>query len=413
MNVILNTVEDIFVTVSVPLYDTIVPIFRKVRFFILLPFTPILKLITDHAFARIGVTLDSDMKSHPDMVILDKRFYARLWSDQLIGLEEMYVDEWWKTENIQLLFDKIITVIDKHRWFFKFHIAHWEGRFRWGFLNTGRAGHNFKAAEEYELPVEYFKLLTDKEHMQHSAGYYVNGATTYAASQVEKLKLIASKLELKAGMTLLDVGCGFGGLAKFMADRHGVSAVGVTICESMSKAARNHCIGSKVTIKHQHWREMEGKFDRITIIEMLEHVGKQNYDEFFRKIESLLKPGGRVLLQHYAMDPGTLHFTEFICKYQFGQVYFPDFAEFVSPCSRYFRISNVQDFSLDAEGCGHHFIGMIEDNRAELEALVGPRVVRALRTSYAEALANSKIRSVMIYQTVLVGKDDRTRVPVQ
>ncbi|OXA38684.1 Cyclopropane-fatty-acyl-phospholipid synthase [Folsomia candida] len=215
MNVILNTVEDIFVTVSVPLYDTIVPIFRKVRFFILLPFTPILKLITDHAFARIGVTLDSDMKSHPDMVILDKRFYARLWSDQLIGLEEMYVDEWWKTENIQLLFDKIIT-----------------------------------------------------EHMQHSAGYYVNGATTYAASQVEKLKLIASKLELKAGMTLLDVGCGFGGLAKFMADRHGVSAVGVTICESMSKAARNHCIGSKVTIKHQHWREMEGKFDRITIIEM-------------------------------------------------------------------------------------------------------------------------------------------------
>ncbi|XP_021958818.1 cyclopropane-fatty-acyl-phospholipid synthase [Folsomia candida] len=214
-------------------------------------------------------------------------------------------------------------------------------------------------------------------------------------------------------MTLLDVGCGFGGLAKFMADRYGVTAEGVTICESMSKVAQNHYIGSKVTIKHQHWREMEGKFDRITIIEMLEHVGKQNYDEFFRKIESLLKPGGRVLLQHYAVDPGTPHFTEFGCKYQFGQVYFPDFAEFVSPCSRYFRIANVQDFSLDAERCAHHFIDMIQDNWAELEALVGLKVVRALRATYAEALATVKARAVMIYQTVLVRKDDRTRVPVQ
>ncbi|XP_035715464.1 cyclopropane-fatty-acyl-phospholipid synthase [Folsomia candida] len=408
---VLDILDGWFVTVGVHLYDTLIPIFRKARFFLLLPFTPILKVITDHALSRLGVTIGSSPKA--DLCILDKRFYARLWADQIFGLEEMFAEGWWTSGNLEVFYDKLFSLGDKHRWLFRLQISYWEGLFRWGVLNTGRDGTNFNAAREYELPVEFFKLLTDKEHMQHSCGIYVNGATTYADSQIEKFKLIASKLELKPGMTLLDLGCGFGGLSKFMADNYGVTVTGVTVCESMATQATNHCRGSKVTIKTQHWRRMEGKFDRISIIEMLEHVGKQNYDEFFTKIKSLLNPGGRILLQHYVVDPGIPHFFEFACKNHFGQTYVAALNEFVTYSTRSFRIANMQDFSLDLEQAGKHFMGMIEDNRPEMEALVGPKLVRALQITYAAALAATKFKGGQVYQTVLVGKDDQNRIPVQ
>ncbi|OXA49597.1 cyclopropane-fatty-acyl-phospholipid synthase [Folsomia candida] len=408
-----DTVYDGLITLFVYLFDTLIPIFRKIRFFILLPFTPILKPITDYLFASIGIKVSSEMKgSHADICVLDKRFYARLWSDQELGFQEMYVEEWWTTENMDALYEKIVAFFEKNRWIAKAHIAYWEAQFRWALLNTGREGHNFSAPPEYDLPPAYFKLMTDKEHMQLSAGYYAYGATNYAEAQVGKLTLIAAKLGLKAGMTLLDLGCGYGGLSKFMADNYGVTVVGVTVCGTMAKQARKHCSGSNVTIKKHHWRKLGGKFDRITVIEMLEHVGKQNYDEFFRKIESLLNPGGQVLFQHYVTDHNVPHFSEFYCKYQFGQVYFPSFHEFVEPSSKYLRIANTQDLTIDASLTCQHYLDMVDNNRAEMEALVGPKVWRALRITYAIPFAHGKFGTLMIYQTVLVRKDEKSRVPL-
>ncbi|XP_035711289.1 cyclopropane-fatty-acyl-phospholipid synthase-like [Folsomia candida] len=409
---ILDTINQGFVTLVVFLWDTLIPIFRKIRFFILLPFTPILKPLTKHLFSCIDVKVDSDVKSRPDICILDDRFYARFWADQMIGYDEMYVEGWWTTENMTALYKKIMPFLSRRPWIVKVSISYWEGMLRWGVLNTGREGHNFSAPPEYDLPVEYFKLITDKAHMQHSSGYYAHGARSYAEAQVAKLHLIAAKLELKAGMTLLDLGCGFGGLAKFMADNYGVTVVGVTVCESMAKKSAEHCRGSKVTIKAQDWRRVEGKFDRITVIEMLEHVGKHNYDEFFGKIESLLKPGGRILLQHYFVKRGVPNFVEFFCKYQFGQVYFPDMHEFVEPCCRHLRFANTQDITLDADLTYQHYIDMLEANRDEMEAVAGPKVWRACRLTYATAGAMLTTRNLLVYHTVLVRRDDQTRVPL-
>lgn len=123
-------------------------------------------------------------------------------------------------------------------------------------------------------------------------------------------------------------------------------------------------------------------------------------------------PGGRILLQHYFVKRGVPNFVEFFCKYQFGQVYFPDMHEFVEPCCRHLRFANTQDITLDADLTYQHYIDMLEANRDEMEAVAGPKVWRACRITYASAGAMLTTRDLLVYHTILVRKDDQSRVPL-
>lgn len=136
---------------AVYLFGVIIPIFRKIRYTLLLPFTPILIPITDYVLRRMRIKVDSEMKSNPDICVKDGRFYARVWSDQQLGFEEAYTEGWWTSDNLEQLYDKLFYFFGKHKWLAKVHIAYWEAAFRWGFLNTGREDCTHRISPEYEL----------------------------------------------------------------------------------------------------------------------------------------------------------------------------------------------------------------------------------------------------------------------
>ncbi|EAT5455418.1 methyltransferase domain-containing protein, partial [Salmonella enterica] len=150
------------------------------------------------------------------------------------------------------------------------------------------------ARKHYDLGNKFFSIVLDP-YMQYSCAYWQN-SQDLAQAQEAKLHLICRKLELQPGMTLLDIGCGWGGLAEFAARFYGVSVFGVTISAEQKKFAEQRCAGLDVTISLQDYRDITSRFDRVVSVGMFEHVGQKNYPVFFSTVNRSLKPGGIFLL---------------------------------------------------------------------------------------------------------------------
>ena len=137
--------------------------------------------------------------------------------------------------------------------------------------------------------------------MNYSCGYWKN-ATNLERAQLNKMDLIARKLKLTPGMRVLDIGCGWGGLCKYLAQNYGVHVVGVTISTEGAKYARELCKGFDVEIRLQDYRDVNEEFDRIVSVGMFEHVGQKNYREYFQVVQRCLVKHGIFLLHTIGHD---------------------------------------------------------------------------------------------------------------
>jgi len=156
----------------------------------------------------------------------------------------------------------------------------------------------------YDVGNEFFALFLDPS-MTYSCAYFKRGARTLEEAQATKLELICTKLGLKHGERLLDVGCGWGSLAIHAASHHGVSVLGITLAERQAELARERVkaagVADQVEIRIADYRELaEEPFDAIASVGMVEHVGAERIDEYARRLHGLLRPGGRLLNQGIA-----------------------------------------------------------------------------------------------------------------
>jgi cyclopropane-fatty-acyl-phospholipid synthase len=151
----------------------------------------------------------------------------------------------------------------------------------------------------YNLSNEYFSLFLD-ESMTYSCGIFSRGATTLEEAQFAKRDLVCTKLALKKGDRVLDVGCGWGSFAIHAATEYGAHVTGITLSEPQAQLARERAhaagVADQVDIRVMDYREITGEtFDAVASIGMVEHVGSVNIDLYASKLASLLKPGGRLL----------------------------------------------------------------------------------------------------------------------
>src|SRR3954453_5740353 len=151
----------------------------------------------------------------------------------------------------------------------------------------------------YDVSNEYFSLFLD-DSMTYSCAIFSRGATTLEEAQWTKRELICTKLQLKEGERLLDVGCGWGAFAVHAAVEHGVHVTGITLSEPQAEKARARAakagVADRVEIKVMDWRELQAEpFDAIASIGMVEHVGSGNIDNYARALHGFPTPGGRLL----------------------------------------------------------------------------------------------------------------------
>ena len=175
-------------------------------------------------------------------------------------------------------------------------------------------------AHHYDLSTDMYRLFLD-ERMQYTCAYYTSPDDTLEQAQLNKLAHIAAKLDLKDGMRIAELGCGWGGLSIYLAqiaDIH-ITAVNLSV-EQLAYArqkARELGLEDRIDFLEMDYRQLEGRFDRVVSIGMLEHVGRGFYDVFFAKLKSLLNPDGWALIHSIGRytPPGTT--SAFLRKYIF------------------------------------------------------------------------------------------------
>ncbi|MFZ3482673.1 class I SAM-dependent methyltransferase [Sphingomonas sp. 3-13AW] len=187
-------------------------------------------------------------------------------------------------------------------------------------------------AHHYDLSDRLYDLFLDADR-QYSCAYFTDPENSLEQAQVDKKAHIAAKLALQPGMRVLDIGCGWGGMALYLHRKTGAEVLGVTLSEEQLKVARRRAeeagVADKVQFELIDYRAVEGQFDRIVSVGMFEHVGPPQYRTFFAKCRQLLKPDGVMLLHTIGRlgGPGvTDHFT---AKYIFPGGYIPALSEIV------------------------------------------------------------------------------------
>ncbi len=301
------------------------------------------KLIHD-TLSKAGVTINGT-EPH-DLLIHDERLFDLVMSQGSLGLGEAYVQQWWDCRRLDELMARLMTLdMDEHT-------KAWN-KMQWlmlalreKILNLQSPARAFQVGEHhYNTGNDLFEAMLDPL-MIYSCGYWAK-ADTLEQAQIHKLDMICQKLELQPGEKLLDIGCGWGGLAWYAATHYQVQVLGVTVSKEQQQFAQAKCKGLPIAIELIDYRDLKGQYDKIVSVGMFEHVGPKNYPVFFDTVQRLLKPSGLFLLHSIGGFEKTEATDPWIDKYIFPNGKIPSPSEMVQHMEGRLVLEDWHNFGTD------------------------------------------------------------------
>lgn len=289
------------------------------------------------ADVKIGGTRPWDIHVH------NNGLYARVLSEGSLGLGESFMEGWWDCPRVDGFFFRLLR-------------AHLDTRVRgitWIFdtlrakvFNLQKASRAFQIGRRhYDINPRLYECMLDKR-MLYSCGYWRN-ASGLDEAQEAKLDLCCRKLDLKPGMRLLDIGCGWGGTARFAAERYGVEVVGITVSRAQAERGKKMCRGLPVDIRLQDYRDLDETFDRVLSIGMFEHVGCKNYATFMKTVRNCLKPDGLFLLHTIGSNHSSVCTDPWIERYIFPNSMLPSARQICAAADGLFVLEDWHSFGND------------------------------------------------------------------
>jgi cyclopropane-fatty-acyl-phospholipid synthase len=279
-----------------------------------------------------------------DLQVHNERFYERIVRDTELGLGESYMDGWWDCQRIDLMIARLVeTNIEEKiknnlRMTLKLlltRLVNFQTKKR--ALEVGK--------KHYDLGNDLFQMMLDT-NMNYTCAYWKE-AQTLEQAQVAKLDLVCKKLMLQPGMRLLDIGCGWGALAKHAAENYGVHVVGITISEQQCQLAKECCKNLPIEIRIQDYRDLNEQFDRIVSLGMFEHVGYLNYRTYMQIVHDCLIDNGLFLLHTIGNNVSATHAEPWISKYIFPNGMLPSIAQVGKAVERILIMEDWHNFGLD------------------------------------------------------------------
>ena len=261
-------------------------------------------------------------------------------------------------------------------------------------------------AHHYDIGNALYRLMLDAEHMQYSCAYWLRPDMTLAEAQEAKLAHIAAKLALRPGMRVLDIGCGWGGMAIFLARHAQVEVLGITLSEEQLALARERAtaagVADRVRFELIDYRELAksgSKFDRIVSVGMFEHVGRPQFEVFFRACATMLQPAGTMLLHTIGRMGAPGRTDAFTDKWIFPGGYIPAMSETVAASEK------VRLIATDVEVLRRHYAPTIREwysrcmeHREEIVRLYDERFFRMWTFYLAGATAAFESGSMCNFQ---------------
>jgi cyclopropane-fatty-acyl-phospholipid synthase len=279
-----------------------------------------------------------------DIQVRDERFYKRAVTEVELGLGESYMDDWWDVQELDKMIYRIIRADLQNKIKHNLKIAIQLSGFY--LLNMQSRRKAFIIGERhYDLGNDLFQNMLDKR-MNYSCAYWKE-ADSLDKAQEDKLELICKKLYLKQGMSILDIGCGWGAFGKYAAEKYDANVVGVTVSKEQVALGTELCRGLPVKFKLKDYRDVDGKFDRIVSVGMIEHVGHRNYKEYFRIAERNLKDDGLFLLHTIGEVRSVNNTDAWTHKYIFPNGMLPSVTQLAGAVEGLFIIEDLHNFGAD------------------------------------------------------------------
>ena len=332
-----------------------------------------------------------------DIRVKNPHFFKRVLQEGSLGLGESYMDGWWECDQLDIFFQKVLRAGLENQ--LPHHI---KDTLRVAAARLTNLQSKKRAwivgKEHYDLGNDLFSLMLDP-YMQYSCGYWKD-ATTLKQAQEAKLKLICEKLQLKPGMTLLDIGCGWGGLAAYAAKHYGVSVEGVTISAEQQKLAQERCKDLDVKILLQDYRDLDSQYDRIVSVGMFEHVGPKNYQTYFNVVARNLKPDGLFLLHTIGANETNMNVDPWINKYIFPNGCLPSIKHIATTSEGKFVMEDWHNIGADYDRTLMAWYERFVQNWPKLEHNYSQRFFRMF-SYYLNACAGAfRARDIQLWQVV-------------
>jgi len=330
-----------------------------------------------------------------DITVHDDSFYTRLLLGSL-GSGESYMEELWDCEKLDEMFYRLVQAdVDSRTIRLDKIITNLAGKL----VNLQTKSRSKKVAKiHYDLGNDFYATMLDP-FMQYTCGYWAH-ADNLNDAQWNKLDLVCRKLQLQPKEKVLEMGCGWGGFAKFAAENYDCHVTAVNISKEQVAYARTFCKGLPVKIVHSDYRDVNGLFDKVVSIGMLEHVGYKNYEAFMKHVQSCLKPGSIALVHSIGNNTSSVSQDPWLDKYIFPGSKCPSIHQITEASEPYLIMEDLHNLSTDYDktlmAWYHNFI----EHWPQFESGYGKRFLRMWSYYLLFCAGLFRARKIQLWQIV-------------
>jgi cyclopropane-fatty-acyl-phospholipid synthase len=334
-----------------------------------------------------------------DIKINDERVWSRVLRDGTLGAGEAYVEGWWDTPALDQFIDRTqrIRLGDTLRdnWKVVPHVL------RAKVMNLQTIRRTFDNAQRhYDIGNDLYEAMLDKR-MLYTCAVWTNGARTLEEAQEHKLELVCRKVGLRAGMKVLDLGCGWGGFAAYAAERYGVQVTGFTVSEEQVKWAREHYAHLPVDIRLDDYRKATGTYDAVVSIGLMEHVGPKNYRAYMEHAERCLAPDGVAFIHTIGGLRARPHIDPWFDKYIFPNAVLPTLSQLITAMDGIFVAEDVHNIGEDYDRTLMAWWERFDAAWPKLRARYGEPFYRMWKFYLLASAGAFRARSQQLYQIVM------------
>ncbi len=333
-----------------------------------------------------------------DIQVNDDRFYRRVLGDGNLGLGESYMDGWWDCERLDEFVFRILEArLDnrvsgglKYLWpTFTARLLNFQSRRRAGII----------AHRHYDTGNDLFMSFLDP-YNQYSCGFF-DGTEDLHQSQLAKMNLVCRKLDLGEEDHLLDIGCGWGGLASYAARQTGCSVTAVNISAEQLHYAREFCKDLPVHFLDCDYREITGVYGKVVSVGMFEHVGPKNYRAFMKVVHRCLEEDGVFLLHTIGRNESGPSMDPWYNKYIFPNSVLPSMAQITRSVESFFIIEDVHNLGPHYDRTLMAWNDNFQRALPRLRDRYAERFIRMWEYYLLSCAGSFRARTVQVWQIVL------------